>query len=67
MAMRQVLIDSLVKQAVPNEPIIEIVASCGIIPTCSAKDTHLSDLANKIADEYVGEKLVLATTERGDI
>ena len=59
---------SLVYQALPNAPIIEVVdALRGHSDMYRRGDTHLSDLGNKIAGEYVGEKLVrlLATTGLG--
>jgi hypothetical protein len=59
---------SLVYQALPNAPIIEVVdALRGHSDMYRIGDTHLSDLGNKIAGEYVGEKLVrlLATTGLG--
>jgi len=59
---------SVVYQALPNAPIIEVVdALRGHSDMYRIGDTHLSDLGNKIAGEYVGEKLVrlLATTGLG--
>ena len=55
----------LVHEAAPHTPIIEVAE---VLRERSGMyrvgDTHLSDLGNKIAGEYVGEKLVnlLATT-----
>lgn len=59
---------ALVYQAVPDTPIIEVVEALGgHSDMYRIADTHLSDLGNKVAGEYVGEKLVglLATTKRG--
>jgi hypothetical protein len=59
---------ALVHQAVPNTPIIEVVEALrGHSDMYRMGDTHLSDLGNKVAGEYVGEKLVglLATTRLG--
>jgi hypothetical protein len=59
---------ALVYQAVPNTPIIEVVEALRGHPGMyRVGDTHLSDLGNKVAGEYVGEKLVglLASTRLG--
>ena len=59
---------ALVYQAVPSTPIIEVVEALrGYSDVYRVGDTHLSDLGNKVAGEYVGEKLVglLATTTLG--
>jgi lysophospholipase L1-like esterase len=60
------VLHSLVYQAVPDAPTIEVVnALRGHSAMYRIGDTHLSDLGNKIAGEYVGEKLaaLLATTD----
>jgi hypothetical protein len=59
---------SLVYQALPNVPIIDVVDVLRGHPEMYRMgDTHLSDLGNKIAGEYVGEKLarLLRTTGLG--
>jgi hypothetical protein len=59
---------SLVYQALPNVPIIDVVDVLRGHPDMYRMgDTHLSDLGNKIAGEYVGEKLarLLRTTGLG--
>ena len=50
---------ALVYQAAPNVPIIEVADTLrGRSGMYRVGDTHLSDLGNKIAGEYVGDKLV---------
>jgi hypothetical protein len=59
---------ALVHQAVPNTPIIEVVEALREHSNMyRIDDSHLSDLGNKVAGEYVGEKLVglLANTRLG--
>jgi hypothetical protein len=58
------ILNSLVYQAFPNAPIIDMVdALRGHSEIYRIGDTHLSDLGNKMAGEYVGKKLaaLLAT------
>jgi lysophospholipase L1-like esterase len=62
------LLHSLVYPALLKRPVIEVVdALRGHSEMYRMEDTHLSDLGNKIAGEYVGERLVglLATTGVG--
>ncbi len=59
---------TLIYQALPNTPIMEVAPVLrDRSDVYRVEDTHLSDLGNKIAGEYVGEKLVelLATVLRG--
>ncbi len=62
------LLSALVYQAVPNTPVIDVAEALrGRSGMYRIGDTHLSDLGNKIAGDYVGEKLVglLAKTRLG--
>ncbi len=56
---------ALIYQAVPNTPMIEVLEALrGHSEMYRIDDTHLSDLGNKIAGEYVGDKLVRLFTTR---
>jgi hypothetical protein len=64
------LLHSLVYRALPKRAVIEVVdALRGHSEMYRIEDTHLSDLGNKIAGEYVGETLVglLPTTGVGSL
>ncbi|HWX77228.1 MAG TPA: hypothetical protein VNY32_07120, partial [Candidatus Acidoferrales bacterium] len=51
-------LDALVHQAVPDTPVLELAEALQGRPGMyRTDDTHLSDLGNKIAGYYVGEKL----------